>query len=188
MSIIHNKLHTSILSRDFYSRHPILVARDLIGKYLIRRINNFTMIGGLIIKTEAYGPPSEDPLVQTEGVRGLRMDWEHGLAWTTYLMRGRPTLNITTIKPSCVLIRAIEPRAILESSNLRETVGPINLAKYLKIDRSMDRTDVTKNGPLFLCKGLSIPAEVISESKRKNVRIDTMEPRRFFVKGCPFVS
>lgn len=118
-----NSMYLSILPRSFYSRHPVAVAKDLLGKLLVRRIDDKVVMSGMITETEAYGPPSENPLVKTEGVRGLRLDWEPGLAWTTYIMRGRPTLNITTITPSCVLIRAIEPRQELRLSELRSTVG-----------------------------------------------------------------
>jgi 3-methyladenine DNA glycosylase Mpg len=83
-----------ILPRSFYSRHPVPVARDLLGKFLVREMNERMIMSGMITETEAYGPPSEDPLVKTEGARGLRMDWGPGLAWTSYMMRGKPTLNI----------------------------------------------------------------------------------------------
>jgi len=188
---IMNSEYPSILPRSFHSRHPVSVARDLLGKLLIRRIDNHTMMSGMITETEAYGPPSEDPLVKTEGVRGLRLDWEPGLAWTTYTMRGKPTLNITTMTPSCVLIRAIEPRegwVLSDVSLTRLTVGPINLAKTLKIDRCLDKTDMTVSGPLFICEGESVAADNIVESKRKNVKIDAEEPRRFFIKWNRFVS
>ncbi len=74
-----NMLHQQILPRSFYSRHPVQVATDLLGKLLVRKANDGTMMSGIITDTEAYGPPSEDPLVMSEGVRGLRHDWNPGL-------------------------------------------------------------------------------------------------------------
>jgi len=168
-----------IIPRKFYSRHPVPVARDLLGKLLVRKIDD-CILAGVITDTEAYGPPEEDPLVRTEGVRGLRQGWFPGLAWTTYVMRGRSTLNVTTEPPSCVLIRAIEPKLGLErtshKSQARLTVGPINLAKALRIDRALDKADITASGSLFVFQGASIAPISTGESGRKNVKIDTEEP------------
>jgi 3-methyladenine DNA glycosylase Mpg len=78
---------------------------------------------------------------------------------------------------------------------MRSTVGPINLAKALgiryrpnRIDRTLDRTDVTQIGPLFICQGQDILDDKVVATKRKNLKVDTEEPRRFYVKGSKFVS
>jgi len=42
-----------ILPRSFYSRDTVKVAKDLLGKTLIRKIGNKT-ISGIITETEAY--------------------------------------------------------------------------------------------------------------------------------------
>lgn len=177
-----------ILPREFYSRHPVPVARKVLGKMLVRRIDS-QLVEGMITETEAYGPPSEDPAVRLEGIRGLR-NWEPGLAWTTYLMRGRATLNVTTETPSCVLIRAIEPTLGWEAQPNPNcsTVGPINLPKALMIGSPLDGVDVTENGSLYICQGQDIPADKIQATKRKNLKVDTEEPRRFYIKGSRFVS
>ncbi len=63
-----------ILPRSFYTRHPVQVATDLLGKLLVRKTDDGTMMSGIITDTEAYGPPAEDSLVMSEGIRGLRHD------------------------------------------------------------------------------------------------------------------
>jgi DNA-3-methyladenine glycosylase len=187
-----NMLYQQILPRSFYSRHPVQVATDLLGKLLVRKVNDEAMMSGIITDTEAYGPPSEDPLVRSEGVRGLRHDWNPGLAWTTYIMRGRPTLNVTTMPPSCVLVRAIEPvhgfAFIGDVRHFRLTKGPINLANALSIDRALDKSDVTVSGPLFICEERSISSKEIVQCLRKNIRNNSAEPRRFHIKGNQFIS
>ena len=40
------------LGEDFYERDTLLVAKDLIGKYLVRKYNN-EYIAGIITETEA---------------------------------------------------------------------------------------------------------------------------------------
>jgi len=57
------------------------VLRESLGKLLVRRIDDDTAVSVTITEAEAYGPPSEDPLVRTEGAKGLKMNWEPGLAW-----------------------------------------------------------------------------------------------------------
>ncbi len=43
----------ALLARDFYERDPVEVARELIGKYLVRRTSQ-GLCSGAIVKTEAY--------------------------------------------------------------------------------------------------------------------------------------
>jgi DNA-3-methyladenine glycosylase len=174
----------SILTREFYSRHPLIVAKAILGKTLVRRLHG-RIVYGIITDTEAYGPPMEDPAVRQEGSRGLR-SWEPGLGWTTYLMRGRPTLNVTTNTPSCVLVRAVEPNSGWEPKC--SPVGPLNLAKALRIDGSLDRVDVTQIGPLFICQGRDIPDCQIVATKRIGLKVDIGEPRRFYIRRSRFVS
>jgi len=173
-----------IIPKDFYCKHPTNVAKELLGKILVREFNNERIVG-MITDVEAYGPPEEDPLVKTEGEKGLR-NWQPGLAWTTYKIRGKPTLNITTQTPSCVLIRAIK---LKEGDTPVKSVGPIKLAKALEIDEGLDKCDMTLEGPLYLCNGLKIPARLVVKTRRKNIpsELDTPEPRRFFIK-CSCVS
>ena len=45
------------LAREFYARPTAVVARDLIGKVLVRTLSNFdenSMLSGTIVETEAY--------------------------------------------------------------------------------------------------------------------------------------
>ncbi len=43
----------NILLREFYKRNPETVAKDLLGKVLVRKFNN-QIISGIIVETEAY--------------------------------------------------------------------------------------------------------------------------------------
>ena len=43
----------AILSREFYNRDTVEVAKSLLGKYLVRRLNNELLVGR-ITETEAY--------------------------------------------------------------------------------------------------------------------------------------
>ena len=46
-------LLTKIVTREFYQREPSLVAQELLGKYLVRKIDEDRLIGK-IVETEAY--------------------------------------------------------------------------------------------------------------------------------------
>lgn len=47
-----------IVKRDFYQRKPELVARELLGKLLVRHWDDVTLIGR-IVETEAYSYPND---------------------------------------------------------------------------------------------------------------------------------
>src|SRR5437899_9491917 len=42
------------LPRDFYERHPRIVARALLGKILLRRLSDDNIVAGRVVETEAY--------------------------------------------------------------------------------------------------------------------------------------
>ena len=49
----------SVLGKEFYTRDTETVARELLGKVLVRRLGD-ALLGGVIVETEAYFG-SEDP-------------------------------------------------------------------------------------------------------------------------------
>jgi DNA-3-methyladenine glycosylase len=103
----------NILSDQFYSRSALDVARDLLGKLLIRRYNG-QLLAGVIIEAEAY-----------QGEEDLGCHAKAGLTPRTRIMYGPPghayiyftygmhwMLNAVTGpegSPAAVLIRGMEP-------------------------------------------------------------------------------
>ena len=102
----------SMLSKDFYERDPALVAKNLLGKILVRKINS-EILSGKIVETEAYYG-EDDPA--SKAYKGRRMFNELmfmdvGKAFI-YMVHGNWLLNIVAhLKGSvgAVLIRAIQP-------------------------------------------------------------------------------
>ena len=45
--------HQDVLPREFYVRDPEIVSRELLGKRLVRRLND-KILEGVIVETEAY--------------------------------------------------------------------------------------------------------------------------------------
>ena len=192
------------LPRSFYLRSTLRVARELLGKYLVRQNGNQRLVGR-IVETEAYrgekDPASHAYRGMTKRNEVMFLKGGHLYVYFTYGMHF--CANVVTGrmgKGRAVLLRAIEPVAGIEVMRGRRT---LSLA---------GRSDVNlTNGPAKLCEALGIgrrqngvdllgPEIWIAENKigtrqiRRGVssRIGVTEGRkykwRFYVKGNPFVS
>ncbi|MHB2035666.1 MAG: DNA-3-methyladenine glycosylase [Nitrososphaerales archaeon] len=189
-----------ILTRSFYSRSPIIVAKELIGKSLVRRFENGQKLEGIIVETEAYGG-SRDPA--SHAFRGLTprnrvMFGEAGHAYVYFTYGFHNCLNFVTGKKgtaSAVLIRAIEPTTGIEMmSKFRETAilkqiasGPGKLCQALAIDRSLNGIDVTKRkSPIYvLNQGRKM---LVKASPRVGIGVGTERRWRFFAEGNEYLS
>ena len=102
------------ISREFYIRPTLVIAKDLLGKYLVRKIGK-KKLAGKIVEVEAYIGP-RDKAAHTYGgkvtERNKTVYLEGGHAYI-YLCYGiNWLLNLTTREkgiPECILIRALEP-------------------------------------------------------------------------------
>ncbi|NWF73291.1 MAG: DNA-3-methyladenine glycosylase [Nitrospirae bacterium] len=117
-----------------------MVARSLIGKYLVRSNNGHTL-AGKIVEVEAYVGPQDRACHASKG-RTQRTDvmfGQGGVAYV-YLIYGMyHCLNVVTEReefPAAVLIRAVEIDGELID-------GPGRLCRAMQIDRSLNRVDLT---------------------------------------------
>lgn len=160
------------LPESFYARDTVEVARDLIGKALVRRDGN-QVISGIIIETEAYRG-EEDLACHCRAGRTPRTEVMYGPAGRAYvyLIYGMYwLLNIVTEgegDPGAVLIRAIDPTRGLEIIAKRRagqprknwTNGPGKLSRALNIQGDLNGANIcSANGALYITEG-----EVISPS------------------------
>jgi len=192
------------IPRKFYSHKTLIVAKDLLGKYLVRKIGEKKLIGK-IIETEAYIGPKDKashafggkitPRNKTEYLEGghIYIYLVYGMYWQ---------MNITTEKigkPECVLIRALEPvKEIAKkdpSGSLRqkkETNGPGKLCRWMKLDKSFDGEDLTKSKRIWLeGRGEKTKKSQIIATKRIGIDyagVWIKKPWRFYFKDNPFVS
>lgn len=148
------KTKSRILPRNYFNRPTLVVARSLMGKYLIRCIDG-REIAGKIIEVEAY-VGSEDKACHASKGRTQRTDVMFGPAGVAYvyLIYGMyHCLNVVTEReefPSAVLIRAIEIDGKLID-------GPGRLCRALQIDRSLNCADLTIGESLwFEDRGASV--------------------------------
>ena len=140
------KTKCRILPRSYFNRPTLIVARSLVGKYLIRCIEG-REIAGKIVEVEAYVGPRDKACHASKG-RTQRTDVMFGPGGVAYvyLIYGMyHCLNVVTERegfPSAVLIRAIEIDGKLID-------GPGRLCRALQIDRRLNRADLTTGESLW---------------------------------------
>jgi DNA-3-methyladenine glycosylase len=156
-----------MLPRAFFARSTVVVARSLIGKYLVRQ-NGQATTAGKIIETEAYVGPHDLACHASKG-RTQRTDVLFGVPGTAYvyMIYGMyHCLNVVTEReeyPAAVLIRAIEVDGALID-------GPGRLCRAFAIDRTLNRIDMTAGQDLwFEDRGERIPARTVGAHPRIGV-------------------
>ena len=179
-----------VLSVSFYARDTVEVARDLIGKTLVRQ-DGADRISGMIIETEAYRG-EEDLACHCRAGRTPRTEIMYGPAGRAYvyLVYGMYwLLNVVTEvagNPGAVLIRAIEPLNGVEIIAQRRagqarrnwTNGPGKLSLALDIQGNMNGVNIcSSTGPLYITQGEDVFPEIIRTGPR--VGLETVpEPWR----------
>ncbi|MEX2053228.1 MAG: DNA-3-methyladenine glycosylase [Candidatus Paceibacterota bacterium] len=154
------------LSRNFFDRPTLTVARELVGKFLVRKIGEKTIFG-MITETEAYCGADDKACHAYKGrtKRTEIMFGPSGHAYV-YLIYGMYNcLNVVTEKkdyPAAVLIRGVKME-----DNLN---GPGKVCRGFKIDRGLNGEDITKSQNLWLeDRGSEFKPTQIKKSKRIGV-------------------
>ena len=188
-----------ILPRRFYERDPEVVAKDLLGKIIVRRLDD-DILSGMIVETEAYYGPGDPASRAYDGMKNFnRLMWlDPGIAFI-YNVHKYWMFNVVAHEPGgvgAVLIRAVEPLDGVEIMRKNRgvydelvelTSGPGRFTVAFKIDRSLNGTDLTSaENPIYIIDN-KVQFE-ISSSKRIGVRADLPRDLRFYIKGNKFVS
>jgi DNA-3-methyladenine glycosylase len=188
----------AVLSRKFYESDPEAVAKQLLGKRLVRMMND-EALEGIIVETEAYYG-LEDPSSRAfhgQKVYNKLMWSEQGKAFI-YNVHNNWMFNIIAHESNAigaVLIRAIDPKKGIEAmmknrrvENVFElTNGPGKLTKALKIDKGLNGILVTSKKSEVFVENNEMDFEIES-SHRIGVKKDLERKLRFFMKGNRFVS
>ena len=193
------------LTEEFYRQDALTVARELVGKKLVRKIGDKKIVSK-IVETEAYMGPEDKASHAYNNKRTKRTETMFAKGGITYiyLIYGMyHCFNVVTAsegKPEAVLIRAVEPLNGFEimrenrqiKSKRREdlTNGPGKLCQALEIDRSLDGIKLTKDNELYIEDILENNCEI---EKGKRINIDYAEEYkdklwRFYLKGNSFLS
>ncbi len=141
------------LSREFYMGDTVEIARALLGKYLVRRLPDGTVLAGRLTETEAYIGRCDKACHaynyrRTE--RTATLFGPPGHAYIYFIYGMYHCLNVVTEpegEPAAVLIRAMEPVSGTDTIR-RLRFGDKPLTAYRKKN--------FLNGPSKLCKGLAL--------------------------------
>src|SRR5579864_3645535 len=173
----------TILARSFYDQDTVDVAKDLLGKILVRKIDG-NIISGIITETEAYRY-KDDPASHTYGgmtERNKAMFGQVGRAYVYFTYGMHYCVNAVARSPDydagAVLIRSLVPkkgtdfmsrqRKTRDISNL--TNGPAKLTQALMITKKEYGEDLTKRSSLYVIDGLKIKKSQILSGPRIGIK------------------
>jgi DNA-3-methyladenine glycosylase len=133
----------TILDAAFFDRETVAVARDLLGKVLVREVDGRLMWGRLV-EVEAYMGPEDLASHSSGGRRSPRNEVMYGppghaYVYFTYGMHH--CLNFVTRPvgvPQAVLVRALEP-----GPGVGRCGGPGLVCRALDIDRALNGVPLT---------------------------------------------
>jgi DNA-3-methyladenine glycosylase len=191
------------LSRSFYERPVLTVARDLIGAVLVHESPE-GLAAGRIVETEAYRGPRDLAAHSAGGRRTKRNEVMWGRAGHAYLFLLYGTswaFNVVTGaagEPHAVLVRAIEPlppldlmaaRRGLDAARREISNGPGKLCRALGLDGRHYGADLCNSDVFVLARSGARPR--IGRSARINIDyagawVD--KPWRFYERGNRYVS
>ena len=171
-----------ILKQNFFNRDAKIVAEELLGKFLVRKIGK-KEIACMITETESYDGPNDKASHAHKG-RTPRTEVMFGPAGRLYVYfcyGMHHMLNVVTGPqdyPAAVLIRgAKQPPFKLPTSDLpagkagiHSLDGPGKLTKYLKINKSLNGEKAEKrSGVWFENRGVRIKKSDVLKTPRVGV-------------------
>ncbi len=197
------------LSRAFFNRDAVTVARELLGKLLIRREGR-SLLAGRIVEDEAYLGPS-DPAAHAyagQTARNAVLFGPPGHAYVYFIYGNHYCLNVSC-KPDGrgegVLFRAMEPVFGLAAMSLVRdlalpssprpgqlrmfTSGPGRMSEALGITRlrDNDKDFSSPKSDLWLADDGIRPGRIVA-TPRIGITKAVERPLRFVIAGNPYVS
>jgi len=170
------------LSRSFFARPTLTVARDLLGRILV-----FDGKAARLVEVEAYvgdDPASHARFGQTG--RNFPMFGPPGFSYVYRIYGVYDCLNLTTEPKgfgAAILVRGAEP---LDGFDQVERLsGPGLLCRAFGITTAHTNLDLTR-GPIAIHPGTPPAPRSIGRSHR--IGVHDRRPWRFYVRGSPGVS
>jgi len=202
-----------ILPQTFYARDPRIVARDLLGKTLVRTLSDRALkkpLSGRIVEVEVYLGEGDLAAHSAAGKteRNQVIFGPPGHAYVYFIYGMHYCLNFSCMpegQAGCVLLRALQPleglpemararglavERMRSNSGLRLlTSGPGRLCEALSITREKlnGQELYRKSSPLRIVDDGSRPDQ-IGESARIGISKSPDMPLRYFIMGNEFVS
>lgn len=193
------------LGRHFYDRDPRKVARDLLGKLLVRREGRKRLVGR-IVEVEAYldGDPAAHSFAGRTD-RNYILWGPPGISYVYFIYGNHFLFNVSCMpdgEAGGVLFRAVEPiEGLAEMARGRDfslaevhdlrllTSGPGRLAEAFGITRERDNgKDLTSLKSNLWISEDGFRPEKIAVTPRIGITKAAERPLRFIVVGNRFVS
>jgi len=193
------------LKKSFYRRGVIVVAKELLGKILVKSQGK-EILAGKIVEVEAYHGDIDEAAHSYGGVtkRNEIMFEAGGYLYVYFTYGAHHCCNVVTGKKgqgTAVLIRAVEPVVGLTSmiknrfgrklKNDKEifnlTSGPGKVCQAFNFDRNQSGTNLTGK-EIFIFDGEKVKRKDIGVSKRIGITRSVDLPWRFFIKDNPYLS
>lgn len=198
------------LNRNFYARDTIIVAKELLGKILVHKVDG-KRISGKIVETEAYLGIEDKAAHSYGGRRTSRVEVMYGKAGISYIFIVYGMYNCFNVVtreegvPQAVLVRALEPVEGIENMSINRfnkkydqlkkgqlknlTNGPGKLCNALAIDRKLNGEDLCGN-TLYIEESNDNNFNIATS---KRIGIDYAEeardyPLRFYIQNNIYVS
>jgi DNA-3-methyladenine glycosylase len=210
-SILKDTERLTRLSREFYNRNTLLVARDLLGKLLVHRLPQGGIICGRIVDTEAYAglhDPASHTYHKKQKTDRTRIWYgEGGHAYVYTIYGSYVCLGIITEPPGtpgAVLIRALE---LVDGYNLLPTQngehnekdgilaqrcsGPSKLCIAMQIDKRCNELDLCGDELYLEDPGDRFAIEEIVFSPRINIDYagaGALSTWRYYLRHSPAIT
>jgi len=186
------------LEQDFYNRPTLDVAKDLLGKKLVR-VWRGKELSGTISEVEAY-IGEDDPACHAARGKTLRNEVMFGVpghAYVYFIYGMYFCLNVVTERegfPAAVLLRGIIPDAG-ESDMIKNRTrsgkkppkitdianGPGKLCEAMRIDKKLNGTDLA-GAELFICDAPLVPQKQIETTPRIGIPVGKDKLWRFVLR------
>jgi len=192
------------LERSFFERPTLVVARDLLGRTLVRSVGR-ECLGGRIVEVEAYVGEEDTACHASSGrtPRNAVMYGPPGFAYVYFTYGMHWMLNVVTERegfPAAVLLRAIEPEIGLQAIRRRRrgrsdnelTSGPARLCQALGITGAQNGADLVAGSELYLEAGEPVDPGDVVQTPRIGIAYaepkDRDAPWRFLVRTSHYAS
>lgn len=185
------------LSRQFFARHTLRVARDLLGHFLVHETPQGRLVGR-IVEVEAYRGPTDPASHAFRRTARSQIMWGRpGTAYVYFTYGNHFCMNVVTEaegKAGAILLRAVEPvggteimrknRGVNDDRLL--TSGPGRLTQAFGVGRAQNGADLG-HPPLYLARGRTTRIPVRT-GPRIGIRVAVARPWRFYIPNHPCLS
>jgi DNA-3-methyladenine glycosylase len=193
------------LQKDFYEKDLHKVAKELLGKILIRKLSNICL-SGIIVEVEAYDGFNDEASHSFNGKtkRNEVMFNSGGLLYVYFTYGMHFCSNVVVGKVNegkAVLIRALQPldgidemafnrfckKDLSKKDFINLTNGPAKLTMALKIGGDENGINLCSS-KIFIRNAPALPADQIVCTTRIGIKKSVDLPWRYYIKDNPFVS